>query len=113
MPKLFSYGTLQLGQVQLDTFGRLLSGHKDTILGFKLDSVEITDPAVLASSGQTHHPILRTSTELLSEVQGTVFEISEEELAAADQYEVDDYMRVEAPTKSGLHCWVYVEKPDL
>lgn len=110
MPKLFSYGTLQLEKVQLDTFGRLLSGQADAVIGFQLDYVEITDPAVLASSGQTHHPILRTSSNNFNEVEGTVFEITEQELEAADRYEVEDYMRVEAPTKSGQTCWVYVEK---
>lgn len=113
MPKLFSYGTLQLEQVQLDTFGRLLVGKADAILGFQLNYVEITDPAVLASSGQTHHPILRVSPDSSSEVKGTVFEITDEELAAADRYEVDDYMRVEAPTKTEQTCWVYVEKASI
>lgn len=34
MEKLFSYGTLQLEQVQLDTFGRLLEGQADTLQGY-------------------------------------------------------------------------------
>ncbi|HAO29187.1 MAG TPA: UDP-N-acetylmuramate--alanine ligase, partial [Chryseobacterium indologenes] len=31
MPYLFSYGTLQKEQVQLETFGRILQGEKDTL----------------------------------------------------------------------------------
>jgi gamma-glutamylcyclotransferase (GGCT)/AIG2-like uncharacterized protein YtfP len=41
-------------------------------------------------------------------VDGTVFAISATELAAADDYEVDDYRRIEVPLRSGEHAWVYV-----
>ncbi|RJT86254.1 gamma-glutamylcyclotransferase, partial [Arthrobacter frigidicola] len=41
-------------------------------------------------------------------VAGTVFQISEEELAAADRYEVADYKRVAVTLASGLTAWVYV-----
>jgi len=40
-----------------------------------------------------------------------VFEISETELAAADEYEVDDYHRVAVPLRSGDRAWVYVFAP--
>jgi gamma-glutamylcyclotransferase (GGCT)/AIG2-like uncharacterized protein YtfP len=39
----------------------------------------------------------------------TVFEITAEELAAADRYEVADYKRVAAPLASGVTAWVYVK----
>jgi gamma-glutamylcyclotransferase (GGCT)/AIG2-like uncharacterized protein YtfP len=42
------------------------------------------------------------------EVAGSVFEITAEELAAADQYEVPDYERVAVELKSGAQAWVYV-----
>ncbi|MGH9961724.1 MAG: gamma-glutamylcyclotransferase, partial [Pyrinomonadaceae bacterium] len=35
MPLLFSYGTLQQESVQLSTFGRLLQGQGDALLGFE------------------------------------------------------------------------------
>ena len=35
MPLLFSYGTLQQPAVQLSTFGRLLQGTPDELLGFE------------------------------------------------------------------------------
>ena len=34
MPLLFSYGTLQQQNVQLATFGRLLKGSPDSLVGF-------------------------------------------------------------------------------
>jgi hypothetical protein len=52
MPYLFSYGTLQKEQVQLETFGRILQGEKDTLLGYQLDMIEITDPEVLRKAGK-------------------------------------------------------------
>ncbi|MCZ8182471.1 MAG: gamma-glutamylcyclotransferase [Beijerinckiaceae bacterium] len=106
---LFSYGTLQLPQVQLSQFGRLLAGQPDILPGYRKAMVEIADPAVIAASGERFHPILlRTGLEL-DEVTGTVFQITAEELAAADAYEVSDYRRVAARLRSGLEAWVYVK----
>jgi gamma-glutamylcyclotransferase (GGCT)/AIG2-like uncharacterized protein YtfP len=42
-------------------------------------------------------------------VAGMVFEVTAEELAAADAYEVSDYKRVAAPLASGVTAWVYVK----
>ncbi|MDN6858890.1 gamma-glutamylcyclotransferase family protein [Pseudomonas sp. CAN2814] len=106
---LFSYGTLQDKAVQLSSFGRELQGHADALVGFRQDWVEITDPAVLATSGKTHHPIVHYSGEDADRVPGTVFEISHEELLAADAYEVSDYQRINASLQSGLQAWVYVK----
>ena len=36
MPLVFSYGTLQEERVQLSTFGRLLQGYSDALIGFEL-----------------------------------------------------------------------------
>jgi hypothetical protein len=41
-----------------------------------------------------------------------VFEVSDEELAAADLYEVGDYERVLLRLESGLHAWVYTGAAD-
>lgn len=57
--RLFSYGTLQQANVQLSAFGRLLNGTPDALVGFKNELVEITDPDVLAKSGERFHPIVR------------------------------------------------------
>jgi gamma-glutamylcyclotransferase (GGCT)/AIG2-like uncharacterized protein YtfP len=105
---LFSYGTLQDKAVQVSNFGRELSGRPDSILGYAQTLVAITDPAVVALSGKTHHPIVQPSADPRDEVPGTVFEITAQELAAADEYEVSDYKRVSVPLKSGAQAWVYV-----
>jgi gamma-glutamylcyclotransferase (GGCT)/AIG2-like uncharacterized protein YtfP len=105
---LFSYGTLRQREVQLSTFGRELDGRDDAIVGFDLDFVTITDPHVITTSGSDRHPILRPTDRPGAQVHGSVFEITATELAAADEYEVDDYRRVSVPLRSGCHAWVYV-----
>lgn len=109
MPLLFSYGTLRDPAVQQANFGRLLDGREDALPGYRVELVEITDPDVLAVSGQDQHPIVLPSGDLADQVPGTVFEVSDEELAAADLYEVDDYRRVLVELASGDHAWVYVQ----
>jgi gamma-glutamylcyclotransferase (GGCT)/AIG2-like uncharacterized protein YtfP len=105
---LFSYGTLRQRDVQLSTFGRELDGRPDAIVGYELDYVTITDPHVIATSGSDRHPILKAVDRADAAVEGTVFAISEAELAAADEYEVDDYARIAVPLRSGDRAWVYV-----
>lgn len=109
---LFSYGTLQLEAVQLSTFGRRLAGQADQLPGYRLDLLEIKDPAVVATSGQTHHPVLVRSADgdvPGSPIPGTVFAITPAELAQADAYEVADYQRTRVTLVSGRQAWVYVE----
>jgi gamma-glutamylcyclotransferase (GGCT)/AIG2-like uncharacterized protein YtfP len=105
---LFSYGTLQDKAVQMANFGRELEGHPDTLPGYSSSLIAIRDPAVVATSGKTHHTIAERSKNLSDEVPGTVFEITAEELAAADRYEVSEYTRVLGTLKSGARAWVYV-----
>ena len=109
MPHLFSYGTLQQDDVQRATFGRLLTGAADVLPGCSQDRVAIEDPRVVATSGKTHHPIVRHSGRPVDRVAGTVFEISDAELAQADAYEVAAYRRVAVTLASGLAAWVYVD----
>jgi gamma-glutamylcyclotransferase (GGCT)/AIG2-like uncharacterized protein YtfP len=108
MQYLFSYGTLQLKSVQLANFGRELIGKPDTLLKYAIENIEITDARVLEESGQKFHPILKFTGSISNEVEGTVFEITQQDLEKADAYEVSDYKRVSANLKSGLTCWVYV-----
>ena len=96
--------------MQLATFGRLLRGAPDALVGFRQDMVEITDPDVLAKSGKRFHPIVTQSSDDADRVSGTVFEVTTAELVAADAYEVSDYERVSAPLASGSMTWVYVKR---
>jgi Gamma-glutamyl cyclotransferase, AIG2-like len=109
MPLLFSYGTLQQENVQLSLFGRLLGGEADALVGFEQSLLTIDDPHVVTLSGKKDHVIVRFNGRPDSRVSGTVFEITDEELAHADQYEVDVYTRVQARLASGREAWVYVD----
>ena len=109
MEHLFSYGTLQLESVQLATFGRLLDGALDAMPGYRTEMLEITDPDVLAKSGERFHPVVMPSDNPSDTVAGKVFEVTPQELAHADAYEVSDYKRVSVKLVSGIDAWVYVK----
>ncbi len=105
---LFSYGTLQYAEVQLDTFGRLLRGEPDILPGYTIDYVEIEDRRVADVSGQSVHPILRATGNPVDKVVGTVVRLSADEMDAADEYEVSLYRRIRVTLASGRSAWVYV-----
>ena len=105
--RLFSYGTLQLPDVQLATFGRRLVGNADTLPGFRLGTVEIASEDVVAISGSATHPIVHPTGNPADLVAGTVFEVTPAELARADAYEEDAYQRVRVTLSSGTRAWVY------
>jgi gamma-glutamylcyclotransferase (GGCT)/AIG2-like uncharacterized protein YtfP len=109
MPMLFSYGTLQLEAVQTSTFGRLLAGREDELVGYEKSLVEIDDADVVATSGETHHPIVRYTGRDEDRVTGMVFEVTDAELASADAYEAEQYRRDAVVLASGEKAWVYVD----
>ena len=109
---LLSCGTLRQHEVQLATFGREMQGRPDAIVGFELHDVIITDPHVIATSGSARHHILKPANDPEATVPGTVFEVSDADLAAADDYEVVDYARIVVPLRSGRTAWVYVFADD-
>lgn len=110
MPNLFSYGTLQKEQVQIETFGRILKGEKDILSAYIIEMLEITDPEVLRKSDQKYHPILVFSGNPEDEVEGVLFEVTAEEILQADAYEVDDYKRIETVFRSGKTGFIYIQK---
>lgn len=105
---LFSYGTLQNESVQLENYGRKLDGKPDKLIGYELSMIEITDAAVVALSGAAYHPMIKHTGIETDVVEGMVFEISTVELKRTDDYEVDDYKRVEVVLQSGKRAWVYI-----
>jgi gamma-glutamylcyclotransferase (GGCT)/AIG2-like uncharacterized protein YtfP len=107
--RLFSYGTLQLEQVQIATFGRTLAGRADTMPGYALSMLKIDDPKVVATSGKTHHPVVIHTGNPSDTVSGMVFSLSPAELQHADDYEVSSYRRDNVRLASGVSAWVYVD----
>ena len=105
---LFSYGTLQKEKVQVELFDRLLNGTKDILKGYKLSSIEIKEEAFLSKSEQNFHLIAILSKDDTDIIEGTVYEISEEELLLIDNYEPEEYKRVKVMLESGKKVWIYV-----
>ena len=93
----------------MSTFGRLLHGQPDELIGFEQSVLKIEDPQFVATSGKAHHAIVRFNGRGDSRVSGTVFEVSDDELANADQYEPGGYKRVSAVLASGKQAWVYAD----
>lgn len=96
---LFSYGTLQHPETQRDVFGRVVDSDVDVLPGFAL---------------HYGRPIARLTGSERDRVVGRVLRVTEAELDAADDYEVDLYDgamrgRIRAVLASGRAAWVYVE----
>lgn len=106
---LFSYGTLQLEKVQLETYGRKLNGVPDKLLAYKLENLKIKDKSVVEKSEQEFHPIAIKTENKDDLIEGFIFEITTEELFNTDKYEVKDYKRVLETFASGKQAWVYIE----
>ena len=73
---LFSYGTLQLPDVQLTHFGRAVTSVADTLPAHRTDWVTITDPAVVAVSGTDRHPIVHHTGDPTDTVSGAVLTLT-------------------------------------
>ena len=106
---LFSYGTLRQAEVQQAVFGRVLETQEDSLVGFELGSVTITDPFVIEKSGSNRHPILMR-TDSGKAIAGSALSVNAEDLDAADRYEAADYERVQVALASGRQAFVYVQR---
>jgi len=69
---LFSYGTLKLEDVQLETFGRKLHSQPDALRGYKLVMITITDDAFVVKSGAANHRTLQFTGNSSDVVEGAV-----------------------------------------
>ena len=107
---LFSYGTLQKAEVQAELFGRLLKGKNDSLTGYKILRIEISDESFLARREEKMQSTLSATGNKQDEVKGMVFQLSPEELLRADQYEPENYERVQITLRSGIIAWVYCAK---
>ena len=109
MPLLFSYGTLQQEGVQRSTFGRLLKGSADALVGYAQTMVKIEDADVVAKSGKTHHPIVAYSgRERRSRVRNRI----RDHRRRARRRRRLRGRRLQAgvaPLASGRRAWVYVD----
>jgi gamma-glutamylcyclotransferase (GGCT)/AIG2-like uncharacterized protein YtfP len=105
---LFSYGTLQKVKVQLELFGRILTGSADTLTGYKVATIEIMDKSFLTKGEEKYQQTVIFTNDKNDNIQGTVLEITEEELSLADKYEPDNYKRIKVVLESGKEAWIYL-----
>ncbi len=110
MEPLFTYGTLQLEEVQLATFGRRLEGRRDALVGYRLVIITIQDEDFVAKSGTANHRNLQFTGDDSDLVEGIVFAVTMKELEQSDAYEPEDYARVLVQCRSGLSAWVYLNR---
>ena len=108
--RLFSYGTLQTLSVQLSAFGRKLTGSPDTLVGYRLRMIQITDQEFVATSGAEYHRNLEFTGDSADAVEGTVFKVTQSELEQSDAYEPAGYKRALVQLRSGLNAWVYLQQ---
>lgn len=98
MNNLFAYGTIQHKSVQLSLLGVLLEAQRtDALPDHKLAKVFADDdyyPAALPEQG--------------SSIPGTVYQVSDEQLAILDDYEGSSYVRRSFQLASGYIALVYV-----
>jgi gamma-glutamylcyclotransferase (GGCT)/AIG2-like uncharacterized protein YtfP len=81
---------------------------KDTLIGYKLFSIEIKDKSFLSKGEQKYQQTAVLSKDNSETVEGAVFEISKEELLSADKYEPDNYERIKIRLQSGKEAWIYI-----
>jgi gamma-glutamyl AIG2-like cyclotransferase len=108
MENLFTYGTLQLEDVQLSTFGRKLDGKPDALVGYRLVMIKIQDEDFVAQSGTADHRNLQFTGNVSDSVEGIVFAVTMEELERSDAYEPEGYKRLAVQCRSGLSAWIYL-----
>ena len=99
--------TLQKDEVHLTLFGKILTGSRDTLRGYKISSIEIDDESFLSRGEEKNQFTAIASDEEDDSIDGTVFEILEEDLLLADKYEPDGFGRVEVELESGKRAWMY------
>jgi hypothetical protein len=109
---LFSYGTLQLPEVQRATYGRLLEGAPDVLTGHRLVPLTIANEEVVALSGEPVHMIACRTGDAAERIPGVIYRITPAELEATDDYEGDAYARIEVRLESGAAAFVYIG-PDI
>lgn len=98
---LFSYGTLQYPEVQMDALRRILDGVPDELSGFQITKLMI--------DGE-EFPTLIPGNE---SVHGTLYEVKHDEFIVLDEFETKAYKRIKVTLKGGQEAWVYVKNDEL
>ena len=96
---LFAYGTLLNETVQINVIGRKIKGNPDILSGYTKKIKQFQDSCF---------PIILPHKDGF--VNGSLLELTPEELIQCDFYEGDEYCRFRVVLKSGISAWVYSVK---
>ena len=96
---LFSYGTLQELDIQLQLFGRELSGDPDSLNGYRLSDKKIMGK----------YKVIHETGAPEDRLDGVCYTLTFQELLNTDTYEGKAYKRILVTLASGKKAWVYVE----
>lgn len=105
---VFSYGALQLAELQRSILGRVFSAEDDILSGFTLDYSDAADLRFAELTETSRHAIIRRTGDERDKIIGKVYRFTEDELDAADQFEVLMYHREQVVLASGRTAWVYL-----
>jgi hypothetical protein len=92
-------------------FGRKIVGEPDSLQGYKLASIDISDPVFLAKGEAKSQLTVVQTNDIADSINGTALAFTNEELLTADQYEPVGYVRVSVKLVSGKPAWLYIANP--
>lgn len=105
---LFCYGTLKNADIQLEIFGRKLTGVADKLYGYRIKQLELATGNELLASNIKFYPAAVVSHQPVDCIEGIAYKLSPGELELADLYETNAYKRVYTRLESGKWAWVYI-----
>ncbi|MET6991230.1 gamma-glutamylcyclotransferase family protein [Sediminicola arcticus] len=97
--QLFTYGTLQDQDIQLQLFGRVLSGEPDILIRYQLSKKKIMG----------RYTVIHKTNDPINRLEGIRYSLALQELLDTDTYEGEAYKRILVTLASGKKAWVYVE----
>jgi hypothetical protein len=74
---------------------------------YALKIIQIQDQSFATKNG-SHQRTLQFTGSASDVVEGVALALTRQELEQADEYEPDDYRRVQIQLRSGLDAWVYL-----
>lgn len=105
---LFSYGTLQNPAIQLEIFGRKLTGSNDRLWGFRIGQLQLATGNEPNQDNIQSYPVAITSDQPTDFIEGKTYHLTPKELLQADLYETNAYKRAKVQLESGRSAWVYL-----
>lgn len=97
MENIFAYGTLMSPEIQKKIFGRELIGENRSLKWYTISKINI--------DGIDYPNIIPSIDDV---VKGKLYQLTNQELAIADDYEGDEYNRIKIKFLDNISAWVYI-----